>query len=101
MLILILISPPLSHSNSVVGSILSNLRERSFLPPPVISQLTGSGSGLFVVWIVWIVWVVWVILVLVLGMCFFAGGMRFSEQGFGASASLLYLFFGVRTSEDQ
>jgi len=27
--------------------------------------------------------------VLVLGMCFFAGGMRFSEQGFGISATQL------------
>jgi Ca2+/H+ antiporter len=27
--------------------------------------------------------------VLVLGMCFFAGGMRFSEQGFGQSMRIL------------
>jgi Ca2+/H+ antiporter len=29
--------------------------------------------------------------VLVLGMCFFAGGIKFSEQGFGASAFLQYI----------
>jgi len=28
-------------------------------------------------------------IVLVLGMCFFAGGLRFSEQGFGLGTQLL------------
>jgi len=51
---------------SVVGSILSNLRMGTNLHamcPILIASL-----------------------VLVLGMCFFAGGLRYSEQGFGKGA---------------
>ena len=55
----------------VVGSILSNLRKRSSLLP----WRSGNPHRSDVV--------------LVLGMCFFAGGTRFSEQGFGVSAYLL------------
>jgi hypothetical protein len=55
-------------SPSVVGSILSNLRKHPPLQrsPPI--------------------WLTQLLVVLVLGMCFFAGGTRFSEQGFGISA---------------
>lgn len=34
-------------------------------------------------------------LVLVLGLCFFAGGVRFSEQGFDASAFIIFYCFGM------
>jgi hypothetical protein len=33
--------------------------------------------------------------VLVLGLCFFAGGMRFSEQGFDASKALGFLSWQI------
>ena len=33
--------------------------------------------------------------VLVLGMCFFAGGTRFSEQGFGISSCSSYVYITV------
>jgi len=35
--------------------------------------------------------------VLVLGMCFFAGGLRFSEQGFGQSKHCLVPRYQLRT----
>ena len=50
----------------MIGSILSNLCKR---PIEAISTPLTQ-----------------VLVVLVLGMCFFAGGVKFSEQGFGVSA---------------
>jgi Ca2+:H+ antiporter len=38
--------------------------------------------------------------VLVLGMCFFAGGIKFSEQGFGASTFLTYFIHWIPSSID-
>lgn len=56
----------------MVGSILSNLRKR-----PSTNVTAPRMPDAFSV--------------LVLGMCFFAGGLKYSEQGFGASAYSTFL----------
>ena len=52
----------------VIGSMLSKLREWSLTEAKRCKRISPN-----------------VFLVLVLGLCFFAGGMRFSEQEFDAS----------------